>query len=211
MIYILTGNDTKNKNAYLKKLCKDKSVIFLSEAEKTKETLFDYSGAVSLFGDLNVIVIEDLIKERIVVLGPEDLSILNESETAFVFLEEKLLAPDVKKYTKYAKIQDFTSQTIKKIPKINVFNIAEAYARRDKINTWILYREAVSLGVAPEEISGILFWKIKTLLLYGTKSFKTDELKSRSSELVDIYHKAHRGDCDFTIGLEQFILNSLSK
>ena len=103
------------------------------------------------------------------------------------------------------------TEVTKKLPKINIFGIADAYARRDKINTWSLYQNAVQEGISPEEISGILFWKIKMMILDGTKFFKKEELYNISSSLVSIYHEAHRGETDFTIALEQFILSTLSK
>ena len=105
----------------------------------------------------------------------------------------------------------FNIEIKKTIPKINVFGIADAFSNRNKIEAWILYREAVSQGIPPEEISGIIFWKIKTMILSGSKFFSLDELKNNSSELVSLYHNAHRGESDFVIGLEQFILNSLGK
>jgi len=209
MIYILSGNDTKKKNAYLKKLCNGDLPIFVSPTDVSKAMLFDYAQSTTLFGIHPTIVVENIIEEEILDFSPEDLSSLKESQTTFVFIEDKLLMPDVKKYKKYTTIEDFSSTT-KKIIKKN-FDIAEAFSRKDKIGTWILYRKAISLGAVPEEISGIIFWKIKTMLLYGTKFFSPDELKNKSSELVSIYHRAHKGDCDFTIGLEQFILSSLSK
>lgn len=211
MIYILSGNDTKKKNIYLKKLYKNNTPTFVPNNGVVKEMLLDYAHSVSLFGGEEVFVFEGLLKEGNITLSGEDIDVLKESENVFVFIEDKLLAPELKKYKKYATIEDFSSVIAKPAPKINVFNIADSFSRRDKINTWILYREAVSVGVAPEEISGIIFWKIKSMILSGTKFFSPDELKKKSSELVSIYHKSHRGDIDFTIGLEQFILSSLSK
>jgi DNA polymerase III delta subunit len=213
MIYILSGNDTKKKNAYLKKLSKNDQPVFISEEDINKEMLFDYANSVTLFGTSSIVVVENVLKEKEegITLSVDELSVLKDSQTNFVFLEDKLLAPGVKKYKKYATIEDFNTQVLKQKPKMNVFDIAEAFSRKDKIGAWVLYREAVSLSTPPEEISGIIFWKIKTMLLNGTKFFSIDELKSRSSEIVSIYHKAHRGECDFTIGLEQFILSSLSK
>jgi hypothetical protein len=140
-----------------------------------------------------------------------DLSSLKNSPNNLIFIEDKLPASDIKKYKKYAIIEDFSSPTTKTAPKVNVFGIADAFSRRDKIGTWVLYREAVGEGVPPEEISGIIFWKIKTMMLSGSKIFSLSELKKRSSNLVSLYHKAHKGECDFTIGLEEFILSSLSK
>lgn len=211
MIYILLGNDTKKKNDYIKKLDKTNNIIFLSTNELSKEWFFEQAGSVSLFGELFVFIVDGLIKEGEINFSIEDLIILKDSKTTFIFLEEKLLAPDTKKYKKYATIEDFTSPTTKKAPKVNVFNIAEAFAKKDKIGTWVLYRQAIEAGASPEEISGILFWKIKTMILNKDKFFKIDDLKKMLSTLVEIYHKAHRGECDFTISLEQFILSSLSK
>lgn len=211
MIYILSGNDTKNKNVYLKKLYKSDQPIFVPEISVTKEILFNYALSVSLFGKSSVIVFENILKKEDITLSPQDLLMLKDSKTTLVFLEEKLLAPEIKKYKEYATIEDFNMQVTKQTPKMNVFSIADAFSRKDKIGTWILYRDSISLDIPPEEVSGIIFWKIKMMLLTGTKVFSIDELRGQSSELVSIYHRAHRGECDFTIGLEQFILSSLSK
>lgn len=211
MIYILSGNDTKKKNAYLKKIHNGDFLNFSMQSDISKESLFDQAKSVSLFGNSPVIIFDNFIKEGGIALSPDDLSILSESSSTFVFIEEKLLALDSKKYKKYATIEDFSMEVVKTAPKMNVFSIADSFSKRDKIGTWILYRDAVLAGASPEEVSGIIFWKIKTMLLSGTKFFSQDELKNQSSELVSIYHKSHRGELDFTIGLEQFILSSLSK
>lgn len=211
MIYILSGNDTKKKNAYLKKLYKNGQPIFIPQSDVSKGILFEYAETVSLFGESPIVITEGVIKGGDISLSTDDLLFLNNSKTVFVFLEEKLLATDSKKYKKHSIIEDFNIEAVKQSPKVNVFGIADAFSRRDKIGTWTLYREAVSMGVAPEEISGIIFWKIKTMILNGTKSFDINDLKMMSSELVALYHSAHHGDCDFTVGLEQFILSSLDK
>ncbi|HLP86393.1 MAG TPA: hypothetical protein VK153_00750 [Candidatus Paceibacterota bacterium] len=211
MIYILSGNDTKKKNIFLKKLDKNNSSILIPEGSITKEELLNYAFSVNLFGDHQIIVFENVLKGDNITFTSEDLVALKDSETVFVFLEEKLLASELKKYNKYATIEDFSVAVLKQAPKLNVFGIADAFSRKDKIGTWVLYREAVGEGVPPEEISGIIFWKIKTMILSGTKFFERDELKKKSSELVALYHNAHKGERDFVIGLEQFILSSLSK
>ena len=211
MIYILTGNDTKKRNAYLKKLCNEEQPTFVSETNITKEELFNQANCLSLFGGSPIVVVSNMIKEGDVSLSEKDLLILKDSETIFILLEDKLLTAEAKKYKKFATIEDFSVEEIKKNQKTNIFGIADAYSKKDKIGTWVLYREAILQGTLPEEISGIIFWKIKTMILTGTRIFSRDELKNRSSELVSIYHMAHKGECDFVIGLEQFILSSLSK
>jgi DNA polymerase III delta subunit len=211
MIYVLSGNDTKKKNIYLKKLCKGEQAVFLNENEVSKEALFNFAMSTSLFGEAPIVVCENFIKNENVKLNAGDLSILKDSPALFIFLEEKILANDLKTYKKYATTEDFNTTETKQNPKINVFGIADSFAKKDKVGTWILYREAISFGVSPEEITGIIFWKIKTMILTGTKIFSSDELKTNSSTIVALYHNAHRGESDFTISLEQFILSSLSK
>ena len=211
MIYILYGNDTRKKNAYLKKLYKDSQPLFIPESGVTREVLLDYAMSRNLFDETSVIVFENVLKKEEVGLSNEDLEKLKESQTVIVFIEEKLLAADVKKYKKYSIIEDLGIEALKQTPKMNVFNIADKFSLRDKIGAWVLYREAVALGIQPEEISGIIFWKIKTMILTGTNFFSEDELKKQSAELVSLYHSAHRGECDFIIGLEQFILSALGK
>ena len=211
MIHIISGNDTKNKKASLKKLIGNHESFFVSGSNISKEILYERAGTISLFGESPVVVIEGLLSESDIVLSVDDLKILKDSPTIFIFLEDALLAKEETKFKKYADIQTFDQKITKSIPKINVFAIADAFGRKDKVSAWILYRESIQGGAEPEAISGMLFWKIKTMLLSGAKTFDVDTLKHQSGELVSLYHKAHRGELDFTIGLEQFILSSLTK
>ena len=211
MIYILSGNDTKKKNAHIKALVKNYDLVTLPTSEVSKDLLLSYAGGVSLFGDFKSIVSENIISSGDIVFSDDDLKILKDSNSIFIFLEDKLLVASEKRYKKYAEIIRFDEKIPLKKPKINTFAMADAFGARDKIKAWIIYREAVDSGIEPEAISGILFWKIKTMLLDGTKNFSVENLKKQSSCIVSLYHRAHRGEVDFVIGLEQFILSSLSK
>lgn len=210
MIYILVGNDFKKKNAYIKKLGGGEVPVVLSLEEKPKEAILYYSESVNLFGNSPSIIVEDFLKTDL-TFKSEEWAMLKESKTPFFFLEDKLTSTEINKLKKYAVIETFeTKASVEKL-KSNTFNIADSFAKKDKMNTWLLYKEAVSRGSSPEEISGILFWKVKTLLLNGSQVFSKEELKCFSSELVSLYHMAHLGKKDFVIGLEQFILSSLDK
>lgn len=210
MIYILVGNDFKKKNAYIKKLGGGEVPVVLSLEEKPKEAILYYSESVNLFGNSPSVIVEDFLKTDL-TFKPEEWAMLKESKTPFFFLEDKLTSTEINKLKKYAVIETFETKTSVEKPKSNTFNIADSFAKKDKMNTWLLYKEAVSRGSSSEEISGILFWKVKTLLLNGSKVFSKEELKCFSSELVSLYHMAHLGKKDFVIGLEQFILSSLDK
>ena len=211
MIHILFGNDTKKINLYLKKLTENKEVIYLSQSVVSKEIINEYAGNISLFGESPVVVVENLLNKSELSFSPKELTLLKDSPTMFILLEDKLLSADEKKYSKYATTEKFEVKEIKKIPKINTFAIADAYARGDKIEAWFLYRQAIEAGIEPEAVSGIIFWKIKTMILNGNKVFSLEDLQNQSKNIVSLYHNAHKGTSDFVIGLEQFILSSLRK
>jgi DNA polymerase III delta subunit len=211
MIYIVYGNDTKAKSAFLRKITLNRDTTRITQSDVSRELLKNYADSTSLFGDSPIIIVENMINESDVSLSSADLKSLQSSSTIFILIEDKLLASDQKKYKTYANIENFEEKAAKKMPKINTFAIADSFARRDKVSTWMLYREAIEGNIEPEAISGMLFWKIKTMVLNGTRVFSQDELKKLSSGIVSIYHRAHRGELDFVIGLEQFILSSLSK
>ncbi len=208
MIYILAGNDTKNKNNYIKTLPKGLERVVVPPLQTSKSLLQMYAGNVSLFGQAPIVIVENVLNHKEFELSVDELSEIKNSSTIFVLLEDKLLAVDEKKYKKYAEhIEKFETKIIKE--PYDAFLLANAYASKDKIKTWTLYLEAIEKGEAPEAISGMLFWKIKTMILSLPKGERLEQLKKNSSELVSLYHSSHNGSMDFEVGLEQFILNTL--
>ncbi len=210
MIYILSGTDTKKKKTYIASLAKNREVSTFSSGDVSKERMLEYATTASLFSQSPLVIIENVLNQNQIAFVSSDLALLAESQTIFIFVEDKLLVADEKKYKKYATTERFEEKAVKQIPKLSPFAIADTFGRKDKIGTWVLYREAVESGMSPEPISGMIFWKIKTMILSNSRTFSVSALKKYSSDLVSLYHKAHRGECDFTIGLEQFILSSLS-
>ena len=100
--------------------------------------------------------------------------------------------------------------------------------RRDKRGLWVLYQDALAEQVPAEEVHGIFFWQVKSMLLVKkcktaeeanmkpfpfqksreySRNYKDGELENLSSKLVSMYHEAHRGNEDFHISLERFILS----
>lgn len=210
MIYFLLGGNIENRNAYIKDLIKGNESFFFSSNDLNKELILSYSNNVNLFDQSPVIIVDNVLNEESLDFSAKELESMKESETIFIFKEEKMSIPDQKKYKKYGEFKILESKKIIPIQKFNVFSLTDAFANRDKINAWILYNQGVEKGIEPEVISGVLFWKIKTMILNGSRLFSKDELKNQSSRIVSIYHKAHRGECDFSLSLEHFILSSLS-
>ena len=211
MIYILSGNNIKKRSAYLKALVNNREVIRPAPSDTSRESLLGYSESQNLFGDSPILLFENIIQEGTILLSPKELERIKDSTTTFIFLEDVLKAVNEKKYKKYATVERFDEKVVASSPKFNTFVITDSFARHDKVRTWILYLEALESGIEPEAVSGLLFWKIKTMILGGHALFSKEELQHQSSAIVSLYHRAHRGECDFAIGLEQFILSSLSK
>lgn len=210
MIYILVGNDTKSKNIYIKELTDGSESFFVTPNILTKEFIMNYSAGSNLFGQNQSVILDNALSSLDLGFLDEELEILKESKNIFIFKEDKMLAPAQKKFKKYGEIKIFEEKAKSTLPKFNVFSITDSFAVRDKINTWALYHKAIESGVEPEAIAGVLFWKIKSLILNGSKVFSKEELRRQSAAIVSLYHKAHLGELDFNIGLEQFILNFLS-
>lgn len=210
MIYILVGGDTNKKNLYVKNLTKGCEVFFIPSSELSKDIIFNHSSSMSLFGSSPVVVTDGVFSEKVFDFTADELSLLKESKTVFIFKEDKLTASDQKKYKKYGVVEIFEEKKIKTIQKFNTFSITDSFANRDKVGTWILYRKGIEEGISAEAIAGILFWKIKTMIMGNSRNFTKEELIKQSSSIVSLYHKSHLGEGDLVISLEQFILSSLS-
>jgi len=111
--------------------------------------------------------------------------------------------------------------------KIDFFEFTDALGARDRKGLWTLYQDALDNSVPSEEVHGILFWQIKAMLsalkssdateaglnpfVYGkaksyAKNYGEEKLKEMSATLFEMYHEAHRGNLDFAVALEKFIL-----
>ena len=133
---------------------------------------------------------------------------------------EEFNKPEKKNLTKEEKLEAIGE-------KIDFFEYADVFASGDKKNIWAKYREAVDKGVPAEEIHSIFFWQARTMLSAvlsktqaesGLKPFPyqkgrsaglkygEERLRKINSQLVSVYHEAHRGEGDLYNGLERIIL-----
>ncbi len=211
MIYLIEGNDNKKKNSFLKSIYEKEKPIIISKEEASRELILSYAESRSLFGDKKIFLMEDFIKDGAISFSKEELGILEKVDNIFIFLEDKIKVADLKIYKNFSQVNTFNLKTAPKTFKIKVFDIAELFARKNKIGTWISFRKAIDLGIEPEEISGILLWKIRTMAMNKNGFFTKDELSNYFNQITDIYHLAHLGKIDMVLGLEHFILSALSK
>ncbi len=183
-------------------------------------------GAASLFGGTECFVLDtpsgddDFEKE---VTG--SLKELAASQNIFIVLESALLADAKKKYGKHTTtIEEFAAT---KSERFNSFAIAEALAKKDKKNMWVLLNQAQAAGLRNEEIIGMLWWQLKALRLarltssaeeagmkdfpykkatQSLRNFKGGEVEQLSRSLLELYHLAHQGKRDMDLALEEWVL-----
>jgi len=228
MLYIYYGSDRiKALGAAEKIIAKVKAdeIIFFDEATVNAEAILSLAEQQGLFGGTKLIKLDGVLensaeKERIL----KNLEVLKKSPSLFIFLEDSLKADTVKEFKKFAeKIEEF--KLLKKKEDFNIFALGDAFGMRDKKSFWVLFRRAIEAGKNAEEISGTLFWQIKSMLIVqagdgGTLSpyvagkakrylnnFKKDELRDFASNLLKKYHEAHRGRGDLETALERFALS----
>lgn len=214
MIYLFSGDDSKNKILNYEKFIK--AVPASTEKFFITRNNFDpfqienfYSGA-SLFSALSAIILKDILeREETASFALSKLKEMGESGNSFVFLEGKLNKATLDAFKKArAEINVFELPKEKK-EKYDNFLVANAFANKDKLNTWICFRQAMDLGVGMEEIIGVLFWKIKDMLLRKNfNKFSEEQLKGFVSRISYLLPEARKKGIDAESALEQFLLEA---
>lgn len=236
MIYFFYGSDKdtarEKMNALTEALRKKKpdAELFRIDSENWNEAkLQELTAGQGLFNNCYIVEIVQLFEAKEAKKTFLDhVEEIATSPNIFIVLEDDVDKKALLAITEVAeKVQLFESKEGKKKLDFNIFSLTDAFGRRDKKNLWVLYQKAVASGAVPEEIHGILFWQLKSMLLATTattageagvapsvftkakgflKNYKEEELKKMSSQFITLYHDAHRGVHDFEIALERFIL-----
>jgi hypothetical protein len=168
-----------------------------------------YSGS-SLFSPVCVVIFQNIFEyeeTRDFVL--DKMKLMVASSNYFIFLEGKLSKPILDSFKKLNTEINIFELPKEKINKFDTFKVANAFANKDKLNTWIYFRQSVDLGVSLEEINGVLFWKIKDLILKKNFSkFKEEQLKNFISKLSYLLPEARKNGFDAESAFEQFLLEA---
>lgn len=219
MIYFFHGTDIDKARTKahelvdsLRKKKPDAAFFIINSENFNLVQLQEYIGGQGLFSNKYIVFLDRLCEKKDV--KEEFINVLkeiSESENIFILFEgkiDKVTATKIEKKSEKAVVFDL-KQAEKTEEDSNVFELANVLGRKDKKELWMLYREYVDKGSAPEELHGILFWKAKTMLLAGGNSYwKQDELMSFIDGLITVYHEARRGNHEFETGFESFLLKS---
>ena len=257
MLYLLHGTDFKKSreklhsmiNSLLKKK-PDASFFKLDVSNFSESQLDEFILSQGLFEQKYIVQMDGLlenVKTRDSVM--DKIKEISESDNIFVFIEENLTKPVLKKVEKVAqKVQEFNSVAKASgrkfgvvggpnalhgqggelnLGEFNIFDLADAFGRRDKKSLWVLYQKAKMRNIPDEEIHGIINWQLRSVLVAkkskdinesGLKpfvynkslrfagNFQEGELETLSSKMVSIYHDARRGLVEFGMEMERFVL-----
>lgn len=213
MIYLFAGTDTSTKIKALDIFISD---LRDTEVYKISRSNFDpmqvesfYSGD-DLFAKKSALIFLSLLEreeEREVIL--ENLDKMNESHNFFVFVEGKLNKPIIDSFKKArAELNLFEETKIYK-EKFNNFILANALGERNKLKLWTAFRQALSHGAELDALAGLLFWKIKDMLLkrHFTK-FTESELHNLASKVSILLPEARARRQDDEAVFEKFLLEA---
>lgn len=214
MIYLFSGDDSKNKyKAYEKfseSLPKNTETFFISKNDFDKVQIESfYSGAGLFFNKCAVIFSNIFEREEIRDFVLEKLELMSKSQNDFIFLEGKLNKPILDAFRKARAELNIFELPKEKKEKYDNFQLAWAFADRDRLGLWIHFRRAMDLGVTPDELIGVLFWKAKDMLLKRNFSkFSETELKNFSGKLSYLLPEARKEGRDDELAFEQFLLEA---
>jgi hypothetical protein len=212
MIYLFCGDDAKNKRSsyekFIKSIPKDTETFFVSRNNFDEVQLENFYSGASLFSALSAVVFENILeREEMRDFILEKLEPMGQSGNSFVFLEGKLTKVILDTFKKArAELNVFELPKAKK-EKYDNFLVANAFGAKDKLNMWICFRQAMDVGVGMEEIIGVLFWKIKDMILKKDfRKFSEAELKNFALKLSYLLPQARKEGRDAESAFEQFLL-----
>jgi len=250
MIYFFYGDDIEKSKANADKVVsnilsrkKDITLVKIIGEEITEQRIFELAQSQALFVNKYIVFlyrVMDNVENKKAILST--LKEMKESENIFVICD--LLASEKKTDSEIIKKIEEKSEKSKEFKKpfrklnkkeelaligekIDFFEFANALGIKKRKELWTLFQDALNESVPAEEVHGIFFWQIKSMLLAkkcktaseaGMKDFpfqkakryaenySLEELENISSKMVSMYHEAHRGNHDMHVALERMIM-----
>ncbi len=171
----------------------------------TVEALFGEQG---LFHAKRIIVLDSVLESADAALFlKKNAADMRASPHVFIVREERMPSTILKVLQKHAdKIEEF--HPVKAQAKQDdVFGVARAVAQGQAERAWIVYREALKKGAAPEAVHGMVFWQLKQLLLKPVSMWKKERIEQALSECAVLPYKTRARGGDVEHALETFILS----
>lgn len=209
----------------------DASLFRLNSENWSQSALDELIQSQGLFLPKYIIVLDQLLANADSAATVLDrIKELAQSEHVCILFEEKLKAADKKTLEQHAeKVMEYGADDAAPAKKESprTFALADAIATKDTKRAWVVFQELMNNGAVAEEVHGVLWWQFKSVLLArdatsakdaglspfvyqksarAADSWKAGELESVLDRLMHMYHQAHRGEIDFMVELEKFVL-----
>ncbi|TAJ15184.1 hypothetical protein EPO56_01305 [Patescibacteria group bacterium] len=228
MLYVLVGSDGLKAKERARSLANNAEVLRFGEGGDLFENVLANLSVQPLFGGEICLLLDDPLESdegRSVLIDQGDLLVA--SSTLVIAVVPKIDAVSKKKISKSATIELFEERVSLSEPAPSVFKLTDAYAVGDRKNAWILYRELLMAGSAPEEIHGALTWATRSMVLatktssaseaglkpfvfqkakHAGEKFGAKKVELLSRELMHILHKSRLGGGNLADLLEAFLL-----
>ena len=214
MIYLFTGDDTKKKNVAYEKLLKtfkkNVEVFAINKNDFNPLQVESFYSSAGLFFSTCIVILNNVFeREEAKDFLLKKIGEMQKSENVFIFLEGKLKKAEIDFFSKKKVAVNVFELPKGKKEKFDSFLLAYDLEKKDKLNLWIHFRQAIDLGVGMEELIGILFWKVKDMILKRNFSkFKEDELKLFASRLSYLLPEARKKGLDDESEFERFLLEA---
>src|SRR3989344_860350 len=162
----------------------------------------------------------------------ENLKRIKDSPHIFIFVEQKLSAPLLKKIKLYAeKIHEEKGTLFRKEFSPGLFSLTDALGEKNQKKIWKTLHEAYRNGNDSEEVFNILVWQTKMLLIAKkitsqkeadelgikpfpfkkacayAKNFTEKELQKLLKSFTTLIHEARFGKKELDLGIEYIILS----
>ncbi len=214
MIYLFAGNNIHEKliayEEFIKSIPTDVEIFKFNRNDLDQNQIGSFYSGSGLFFKKSLIIFSNFLEyeeTRNFIL--DKLSLMAESTNSFVFMEGKLNKAILDAFKKSRAELNVFELPKMKMEKFDNFLLANAFGARDKLKLWIYFRQAVDLGVVMEELVGVLFWKIKDMLLKKNFSkFSEEELKNFIAKLSYLLPEARKKGLDAEAVFEQFLLEA---
>lgn len=234
MLFLIAGTNFDRRKAASDKLIETlitkrpdaNQVIFDEQIFSASRFLETIEGA-GLFESKNIVISHGILEQkdsRHVIM--DKMQELQDSNNAFVFIENKILKTAVTKFEKIGATTHIFDSTVRK-QDFNIFALTDLLAKKNKKELWVQYHAAKKQGVADEELHGIFMWQLKAIALVfittekesglkpfvynkaktASRNWSQEEVLSKLKILIKNYHETRRGKCNFSLSLEQFILS----
>ena len=212
MIYLFGGDDIKNKlisyEKFIKSISKDTEVFYINRNNLNRDQIESLQSGAGLFFTKCIVVFSNIFEyEETRDFTLDKLDLMGQSESTFVFLESKLNKPILEVFKKSRAELNIFELPKEKKERFDNFLVANAFSQKDKLNMWIYFRQAIDKGVVMEELIGVLFWKIKDMMIKKDfRKFSRTELLNSATKLSCLLPKARKEGNDAETVFERFLL-----